>query len=362
MNYLENSPLNGLIGTDVPILQAPMAGGASTPEMAAAVSEAGGLGFLALGYLPASKIREEIRAVRGLTDRPFGVNLFILGSVETDPERASEAIEILEPFYRELGLQPPALPDLVAEPFDDQISAVLDEGVPVFSFTFGIPDAEVLTALKAAGTVVLGTATTVEEGRVLADRGVDAVIAQGTEAGGHRGTFLGDIDDALLGLVALVPQMVDAVSVPVVAAGGIMDARGVVAALALGAAGVQMGTAFLTARESGINDAYRLAVLETGGDSTRLTRAFSGWPARGIQNRFMTEMAEHDARIAPFPMQNALTLALRHAAAQTGRPEFLSLWAGQAAALAFEHGAGEFVRSIAGECDALMTRIGGNTA
>lgn len=184
MKFLENSLLNGLIGTKLPIIQAPMAGGAATPEMAAAVSESGGLGSLALGYSSADEIRSEIRAVRGLTDRSFGVNLFFLDTVVTDPELASEAIQVLEPFHRGLGLQLPELPNSLAHSFDDQISVVLDERVPVFSFTFGIPNPEVLTALRRAGTVVLGTATTVEEGRLLADSGVDAVVAQGAEAGG----------------------------------------------------------------------------------------------------------------------------------------------------------------------------------
>ena len=336
-----------------------MAGGATTPAMAAAVSEAGGLGFLGAGYQSADKIRTDIRAVRALTDRPFGVNLFVPNQAVADPETVANAIRILAPYYQELGLEPPEIPNRFAESFDQQVSAVLEEGVPVFSFTFGIPSAEVMAAFRAAGTAILGTATSVEEGRRLEQCGVDAIVAQGIEAGGHRGTFIGEIDSGLLGLVALVPQLVDAGSVPVVASGGIMDARGIVAALALGASGVQMGTAFLTARESGISEPYRKAILDTVEDRTQLTRAYSGGWARGIETRFMTEMAGQESQVPAYPVQNALTKTLRQEAAKAGRPEFLSLWAGQATALAQEHSAGKFVADLVEDTHRLMVRLGG---
>lgn len=339
-----------------------MAGGATTPALVAAVCESGGLGCLGAGYMTAAKIREDIRAVRRLTSRPFGVNLFVPDSFPPDTTLAAAAIEILKPYHQELGLESPEIPNRFAEPFEEQIEAVLEERVPVFSFTFGIPEKNIISALKQAGSVIIGTSTSVDEGRMLVDAGVDAIVAQGIEAGGHRGTFSGNIDDALLGLVALVPQLVDAVSVPVVASGGIMDARGIVAALALGAVGVQLGTAFLTARESGINATYRRELLQAGDDKTQLTRAYSGRAARGIQTRFMTEMAGRDSEIPPYPVQNALTRDLRQAAAKADRSEFLSLWAGQAAALAAEHPAGEFVKSLADECDALLARLNGLTS
>jgi nitronate monooxygenase len=220
----------------------------------------------------------------------------------------------------------------------------------VLSFTFGLlPDA-VVAAAAARGIALIGTATTVAEARALEQAGVAAIVAQGSESGGHRGTFLGDFAAAQVGTIALVPQIVDAVAVPVIASGGIMDGRGIAAALALGAAGVQLGTAFLTCREAGVVDAYKDAILHAAETDTRVTRAFSGRPARGIANRFMREIENGDAgAVAPFPLQNALTRPLRSAAARQGRAEFLSLWAGQGAPLARRQGAAELVARLVAE-------------
>jgi nitronate monooxygenase len=358
VNCLESSLLNDLVGIEFPICQAPMAGGATTPEMAAAVSNAGGLGCLGVGYLSAEKIREDIQAVRRLTDRPFGVNLFVPDAAAPDPLSARKALDVLAPYHQELGLPAPEIPNRFAESFEAQVEVLLQENIPVFSFTFGIPDPAILTAFKDAGTIVVGTATTVGEGRLLKAAGVHGIVAQGVEAGGHRGTFDGDCEDALLGLVALVPQLVDAVPVPVIASGGIMDARGILAAMALGASGVQMGTAFLSTHESGINATYRREILNVSKDTTQLTRAYSGRWARGIQTRFMAELAAHGRDIPPYPIQNTLTKGLRQAAAKSGRAEFLSLWAGQAASLAKETPAGELVRNLADECTELLRRMG----
>lgn len=233
---------------------------------------------------------------------------------------------------------------------------ILEDRVPVFSFTFGVPDEGQLSALKEAGTVVMGTATTVREGRILEERGVDVVVGQGSEAGGHRGTFVGDFEDALVGTMALVPQLADSLSVPVVAAGGIMDGRGLAAALVLGAEGVQMGTAFLPCPESGIHPKYKEAVLEAESEETTLTRAFSGKPARGIRNRFMEEMK--GSEVPAYPIQNAYTRDIRAAAAKEDRIEFMSLWAGQAASLGQAVPAAEVVESVVREAVHLLPKRG----
>ncbi len=352
------NPLVERLGIEHPIVLAPMAGGVGTPALVAAVSNAGGLGSFGAGYLPPDALRAAIREIRGLTDRPFAVNLFIpeAGRRAPSPEEIAAANEALRPLRDELGL--PA-PDRIAPPpaFADQLAVVVEERVPVFSFTFGALPAAEVRRLRAAGLVVVGTATTVREGRILAGSGVDAVVAQGSEAGGHRGTFDGAPEQGLIGTLALVPQLVDAVKVPIVAAGAIMDGRGVVAALALGAQAAQMGTAFLAAAESGAHPRHKEALLAPPEeDRTALTRAFSGRMARGIRNRFIVEVERRGA-ILPYPAQNTLTQDIRRASARAGRPEFLSLWAGQAAALARARPAAEIVRDVVAEAQAVRSRL-----
>jgi nitronate monooxygenase len=263
------------------------------------------------------------------------------------------------PFYAELGLPPPVLPTSGGYAFDEQLAVAFDSGAAVFSFTFGLLPTSAIEAIKGRGMFVMGTATTVEEAVALAQAGVDAVVTQGSEAGGHRGTFAVPFEAALVGTMALVPQVVDAVAVPVIASGGIMDGRGIAAALALGAGAVQMGTAFLTCDEAGVPDAYKEAILRAHEHETRLTRAFSGRPARGIVNRFMTEVDRADAveAILPFPLQNALTRPLRTTAAQQGRAEYLSLWAGQGLRLARRQSAAALIARLADETKAVVQRL-----
>lgn len=336
-----------VFGIQHPIVLAPMAGGPSTPALAAAVSSAGGLGSLGVAYLAPAAIREAIAAVRRQTDRPFGVNLFVPEPAPPDTSRVAEVQGWLAPYRDALGLPAPRLPDPLVIPFEDQLAVVLEARVPVTSFTFGVPAPEVVRALREAGSLVVGTATHVEEARALEQAGVDAIVAQGGEAGGHRGTFLGRAEDALIGTMALVPQVVDAVRVPVIAAGGIMDGRGVVAALALGARAAQLGTAFLGCDEAGTDAAYRRALAESRDTSTTITRAFSGKAARGLRNRFIEEWGEKEP--APFPVQNVLTGELRAAARKAGRAELVNLWAGQAAPMMRKGPAGEVVRALVEE-------------
>ncbi len=353
-----DNPLLRRLGIEHPVIQAPMAGGPSTPELAAAVSSAGALGSWAGGYLAPEAIRAAMREIRRLTDRPFGVNLFVpepARSPSTEEEVAT-ASAALEPFRRELGL---SAPERIAAPprFEDQLEVVLEERVPVFSFTFGALAAESLRRLRERGIAVMGTATTPREAAELERAGVDAVVAQGAEAGGHRGSFGGPPETGLIGTLALVPQVVDRVRLPVVAAGGIMDGRGLAAVLALGAAAAQMGTAFLATPESGASPAYKEAVLAPGEeDRTALTRAFSGRLARGVRNRFMVEV-ERAGAILPYPDQNALTQDIRQAAARGRRAEMLSLWAGQAVPLATARGAREVVEATVAQAREVLRQL-----
>jgi nitronate monooxygenase len=244
--------------------------------------------------------------------------------------------------------------------FEAQFMAALDSGAAIFSFTFGLLPASAIAAIKQRGMFLIGTATTVAEAVALEQAGVDAVVTQGSEAGGHRGTFATTFETGMVGTLALVPQVVDAVAVPVIASGGIMDGRGIAAALALGAAAVQMGTAFLTCDEAGVPHAYQEAILRAHEHETRLTRAFSGRPARGIVNRFMTEVERADEAadtILPFPLQNMLTRPLRSAAAQQDRAEYLSLWAGQGVRLARRQTATALIARLAHETEVVIQRL-----
>jgi nitronate monooxygenase len=347
------------LGIEHPIIQAPLAGGGDTPELVAAVCNAGGLGFIGAAYLGPAQMLEAARAVRAKTERPFGINLFAPLPAPEAPQDPQAALRRLAPFFAELGLPEPSLPAKSSETFSEQLDAALQAEASVFSFTFGILPTEAIAAIKRKNLLLFGTATTVEEAIVLEQAGVDAVVTQGSEAGGHRGTFAADFCSGMIGTMALVPQVVDAVRVPVIASGGIMDGRGIAAALALGASAVQLGTAFLMCEESGVPNAYKEAILHAREDQTRVTRAFSGRPARGIVNRFMTEVesSEGAETILPFPLQNAVTRPLRSAAAKQGRSEFLSLWAGQGVRMARRQSAADLMAELARETNAALDRL-----
>jgi nitronate monooxygenase len=347
------------LGLAHPIIQAPMAGGGDTPDLVAAVSNAGAFGSIGATYLTPEQIRSTAAEVRARTSRPFGINFFAPLPPAKPQEKPETMLARLAPYFAELNLPAPTLPKSTGSPFNEQLDAALESGAACFSFTFGELPAAAVSAIKARNIYLIGTATTVQEAITLEKSGADAIVAQGSEAGGHRGTFGGDFVSALVGGISLVPQVVDAVHVPVIAAGGIMDGRGIVAALALGASAVQMGTAFLVCHESGVPDAYKDAILSAREDQTRITRAFSGRPARGIENRFMTEVEfnHNDDAILPFPLQNALTRPLRTAAAKQGRAEFLSLWAGQGVRLARRQSAAELIARLANEIDATVAAL-----
>lgn len=343
------------LGIRHPIIQAPMAGGGDTPELIAAVCNAGAIGFIGAAYLSPEQIRATAKSVRAQTTRPFGINLFA-PTARAPEQDASAARARVKPYYDELGIPLPELVDVPLDAFARQLEAAFESGASCLSFTFGrLPDDAVAEA-KAAGIVLMGTATTVSEALQLEADGVDFVVAQGAEAGGHRGSFAVPFASGMIGTIALVPQMADALRIPVLASGGIMDGRGIAAALALGACGVQLGTAFLTTQEAGIVDAYKEAILAAQEDETRITRAFSGRPARGIVNRFMREVEEGASAtdILPFPLQNALTRPLRTAAAKAGKRDFLSLWAGQGVRMARQMTAAELVLALVRETDAAL--------
>jgi nitronate monooxygenase len=347
------------LGMTYPIFQAPLAGGGDTPALVAAVCEAGGLGFIGAAYLNPEQIGEVARNVQAQTSRPFGINLFAPVPMPDPPENPQPALERVAPFFAELGLEPPVVPAPARDSFNQQLIAALESGAAVFSFTVGILPKSAIEAIKQRGMYLIGTATTVEEAIVLGNAGVDAIVTQGSEAGGHRATFGTDFAAGQVGTISLVPQVVDAVTVPVIASGGIMDGRGIAAALALGASAVQLGTAFLTCDEAGVPEVYKKAILDAREDQTRLTRAFSGRPARGIVNRFMLEVERNDTAdaILPFPLQNQLTRPLRNAAAKQGRAEFLSLWAGQGVRMAQRQAAALLVERLARETERVIQRL-----
>jgi nitronate monooxygenase len=347
---------------DLPIVLAPTAG-AATVDLVAAVSEAGGFGILPCAYSAPDQILRDVAALRAATRRPIGVNLFVEQQpYERDHARIASSHAALRRYRDELGIPHPDVPAAPPEHYARQIEAVLEARPDVFTFTFGIPEADVLARFREAGIFTLGTATTVGEARALRDAGVDGIFAQGSEAGAHRGTFLAPVEESLVGTLALVPQVVDATGLPVIAAGGIGDGRGVAAALALGAVAAALGTSFLLARESAIAPAYRAALKSARAEHTMLTRVFSGRSARGIPNRATAEVRDPED-VAPYPFQNAMTRDVRNASAATGNAEFLSLWAGQAAALAREAPAAEIVASLVREAraalDAARPRIPG---
>ena len=355
---MATNDLTDLLGIEHSIIQAPMAGGTTTPELVAAVSNAGALGSLGAAYLTPEQIVDAIAEVRRLTRRPFCVNLFV--SPRPPPGRwdARAMLAFLAEHYAAVGLPAPELPTSFAPDPEAQWAAVLAERVPTFSFTFGVPDPALISQFQAGGTRVLGTATTVAEARTLAGAGVDGVVAQGSEAGAHRATFAAGFEESLVGTLALVPQVVDEVDVPVIASGGIMDGRGIVAAEALGAAGVQLGTAFLTTDEAGTSAVYRNAILRARDDQTVVTRAFSGRPARGIVNAFIEQMSAPGApEPLPFPIQNALTGPMRRAAAQANDSGRLALWAGQGAPLARAIGAADLVERLVEERASVVRQL-----
>jgi nitronate monooxygenase len=339
-----------LFDIELPIVQAPIAG-AMDWELAAAAAEAGALGSLPCAMLNAAQVREQMGKIRSHTKKPINLNFFCHTPPVLSNAREARWRERLVPYYRELGIDPAApVPSSNRTAFDAEMCDVVEETKPeVVSFHFGLPEPRLLQRVKAAGFLVMSSATTAAEARWLEQHGVDAVIAQGNEAGGHRGMFLTDDLAAQPGTFALVPQIVDAVKVPVIAAGGVTDARGIAAAFALGAAGVQIGTAYLWCPEAKISAPHRAALQSARDDGTALTNLMTGRPARGFFNRLMREIGPV-AEIAPeFPLAAGALAPLRAKAEAQGSGDFSPMWAGQAAALGRVLPAGELTRKLAAE-------------
>lgn len=341
----KDNKISNLLGIKYPIIQAPMAG-ASTPLMAASASNAGCLGSLGCAMMTPEVYKNNFDACRALTKQPLNMNFFCHAPHSDDAKKAAMIGAKLEAYYTELDLGnvPEAKPTHF--PFgEEMLEAVLKSRPQIVSFHFGLPQAYIVDALKKAGSVVLSSATTREEAIDLEARGVDAIIAQGWEAGGHQGFYLKD-ESSKIGLISLLSQVVDAVSVPVIAAGGIADGRGVAAVFALGASGVQLGTSFLTCAESEVPQVYKDALMTANGEDTEMTKVFSGRPARGITNRYINSMRELEDDLLDFPLMNTLTGPLKNKSSKNGNPDFMSLWAGQSVGLTQDKTISDFVEQL----------------
>lgn len=346
--------LQDLFGIEHPVVQAPMAG-ASTPAMAIAVANAGGLGSLGCAAMTADQVRAAAAEVAAGTRGPVNFNFFVHGEPDLVRHDSAPMRAALAPYYAEFGLGEPAAPKAGAPAFDDVMLEVLLACKPkVASFHFGLPKPHAIEALKRAGVKLIGNATNVAEARALEAGGMDAIVAQGAEAGGHRGAFIGAAHENDMATMALVPLAVDAVSVPVIAAGGIFDGRGVAAAFMLGASGAQIGSAFLRAPESMISPLHKQALADTPDNSTKLTRLFSGRAARSIRNRLVCELAANETDAAPFPTQRAAIAPLWKAAADRGSPDFMQLWSGQAGLRAEALPSAQIYKRICDEALALL--------
>lgn len=339
-----------------PLIQAPMAG-TSTPEMAAAVTNAGALGGVAIGSVGVDEARAAIRATRARTTGPFNVNVFCHDPAEADVARNADWIDSLRSLFASFGVEPPVELKNIYRSFrvdDDALALLIEERPAVVSFHFGLPDADRIAALKAVGIVLLATATSPEEGRAAQAAEIDMVVAQGFEAGGHRGVF-DPADDPRFATLPLTRLLATTLEVPVIAAGGIMDGAGVAAALALGAAGAQLGTAFVACPESAAGDVYRAKLAGADAARTRVSGAISGRPARGLENDFMRRAEE--SRIAPYPFAYDIGKALNAAATAAGDTGYMPNWAGQGAPMSRAMPAGELVRTLAAELDAAFARL-----
>jgi nitronate monooxygenase len=340
------------LGVEYPIIQGPL-GGLSSQRLTAAVSNFGALGSFGAHRMAPSAIQEVIAEIRSLTNKPFAMNLWVSmedeGAATSNAEDFERARAHLAPHLEAIGASKPQFSPYKPIRFEDQARVLLDAKVPIFSFIYGIPPKEILDECHRQGIVTIGTATTSDEAVALEQAGVDVVVASGFEAGGHRGSFLRTSEDSLTGTISLVAQVADAVRIPVVAAGGIADARGIVAAFALGAEGVQMGTVFLACEESGASALHREAILGGKASRTSLTRGFTGRLARGIHNQLLEEMNHPGVTVLPYPLQRGLMRSLAIPAQQAGRSELLALWAGQSAGIARHRDVATLLQSLVNE-------------
>jgi nitronate monooxygenase len=350
-----------LLNIQYPIIQAGMAGEKiTTVDLIVHVSEAGGLGTLGAAYMQPEDIRQAIRDIKSRTNKPFGINLFCM-ELTDNLTGIQEVQDFLDHMRETLGIKPGSRDVQTKDLFDQQFQVLIEEEVPIISTAFGVLPPYAMKMAKARNMKVITMVTTVQEALLAEKQGTDLIVAQGSEAGGHRGTF--DIkkhpNGAAIGLFSLLPQIADNVNIPVIAAGGIMDGRGFVGALALGAKGIQMGTAFLPAKESGAHDSYKEALLTSNEESTVITKSFSGRPARGIRNQFIKEFEGSGMQPLAFPTQNTVTGDIRRAAAKQNNPEFMSLWAGQGTGLLRkeDYSAADVIQQVMKEAEQLLSKM-----
>jgi nitronate monooxygenase len=345
-----DTPVARRLRLDAPIIQGPFGSGHSSVDLVVAVSDRGGLGSFGVHHLCAAGIRDVAAKIRARTARSFALNLWIPFQESDDPPvtdaQWNAAIDLLRPWFEELRVSVPDRPARFMPRYDEQVETLLELAPAAFSFVFGVPGGGVLERCRSAGIATIGAATIPEEAKLLADAGVDMIVATGMEAGGHRPSFLREAGDCLTGTIALVPQVVDTVRVPVIAAGGIADARGVAAAMKSGASAAQIGTAFLACEESNAAPLHRQMLFSERARRTTLTRAFTGRLARSIHNEFIEKLRGSEALLPPYPVQGWLTGKLREAALKAGRADVVSLWSGQGAPLLKHHRARDLFESL----------------
>jgi nitronate monooxygenase len=361
MSSWNRNRITAKLGIEYPIIQGPL-GGLSSQRLTAAVSNFGGLGSYGAHSRTPDEIGAVIAEIRSLTPKPFAMNLWVSmedeGARTSDESAFSRSLAPLAASLAALGAPRPAYHPYSPIRFEDQARVLLEANVPVVSFIFGIPPREILEECRAKGIVTIGTATTPDEAAALEQAGMDAIVASGFEAGGHRGSFLRPAEDSLTGTLSLVPQVADAVDVPVIAAGGIADARGVIAALALGAEAVQMGTAFLGCEESGAGRLHRAALMGEQAGHTALTKGFTGRLARGIHNRLLDELNRPGTEILPYPLQRTLVRNLSIAAEAADRSDLLPLWAGQSAVISRFTDVSAFLSSLVEDVSEVAGPVG----
>lgn len=346
-----------MLNIKYPIIQAGMAGGPTTPELVAEVSEAGALGTLGAGYMTPQQIKTALENIQQRTHSPIAVNLFLPQNYEIEDDAILAMQQHLNIYRSKLGIPKTNNIPYMEDLFEKQIATVIEAGVKIISFTFEAPTKRLVEKLHASEIIVIATATSVKEAIQLESIGVDLIVAQGAEAGGHRGTFLNVKNESMIGTMALVPQVVDAVSCPVVAAGGIMDGRGMAAALALGASAIQLGTAFLTTKESGADSIHKQTILSSCDTDSKITKAFSGKSARGLKNKMMIDLESRiQGDLPPYPLQHLLTSDIRKEAAKQGNKDMMSMWAGQASGLARVRTAGDLVEDLVDQCESVLKK------
>lgn len=346
--------LTKLLGIDFPIVQGPFGGGLSSVNLTSTVSNAGALGSFGGQPFFANEIIETCNAIRKATNKPFNINLWVndrdAGLEAFDDEAYKKLVELFKPYFNELALPLPVRPTNLGAKFEDQIEAIFDAKPKVFSFVYGIPSSDILEKCKSLGILTIGASTTVDEAIALENAGVDAIVATGFEAGGHRVSFLRSAEDSLIGTFSLIPQVADSVKIPIIAAGGIADARGIKAALTLGADAVQIGTAFLATAQSNASADHKDKLFSKEAKYTTLTRVFTGRLSRGISNRLTEELKNAENLFAPYPLQSKfMSLLKAYPANENANPDFTSYWAGQSASLLKHRDAKIFVEKLVSE-------------